>query len=129
MRSAAGGTLRELPLDARDPVPRAIEQFVLVVHEPAARHHDPEVGARVAVLPAAGDPQVEGLGLVGDGVPVGVAPRERDAAVAVHPPDARRGRLGDQLHGLVGLLQDELRPLVEVAGCAQRSFSSSTSIS
>src|SRR6476660_104970 len=39
-----------LRLDPGDPTPRAIEQFVLVVHEPSPGHEDAQVRPRVAVL-------------------------------------------------------------------------------
>src|SRR6266487_5674765 len=71
---------RELRLDPGDPAPGAIEQLVLVVHEPAARHQDAQVRALIAILPGPGDPQVEGLRLVGDGMPVRDAPVEAQGA-------------------------------------------------
>src|SRR5439155_26790543 len=50
---------RVLLLDRGDPAPGAIEQLMLVIHEPASRHQDAQVRARVSVLPLPGDPQGE----------------------------------------------------------------------
>ena len=63
-----------LRLDAGDPTPGAIEQLVLVVHEPSSGDEDAQVRPRVAVLAGSGDPQVEGFRLVGDRVPIGDTP-------------------------------------------------------
>ena len=122
---------RELALDPRDPAARAVGQLVVVVHQAAAGDEDAEVGARVAVAARVGDAQVEGLALVRDRVPVGVAAHEADRRRRVRRirqiPGC--GRLRDQLDGVVGLLEDELAPGVDGGRVRPAALSSSTSIS
>ena len=108
------GDARELRLHAVDPSAGAIGELVVVVQEPAARDHDAQIGSGVTVMARPGDPQVERLVLVRHRVPVGLASRVRDRIVVAHAPHARDGSPDDPLHAIVRLLEDELRPVVDV---------------
>ena len=110
----ARGYALELGLDAGVPQLGAIGEPAVVGLHPAAGDQDAQIGAVVAVLADAVDAQVERLLLVADAGDLGGAADEADIAVAVHAPDARGRRLGDQLDLVLGLLEDQLAPGVVV---------------
>ena len=68
----------------------------------------------VAIVASRIDTEIEGLVLVRHNKPVNRFAHQLDVALLVHAVDARRGGLGDHLHLIDRIFENELAPVIKL---------------
>ena len=86
----------------------------IVGHQTATSHENAQISAFILDVVGAGNPKEKGLLLTLHSPSVGVEAGEGDVAIVTHAPDTSGWSLGYDIKGILGVLDDQLSPIINI---------------